>query len=95
MKQAVLPTSLVQVSGEHRVRIILSETNFPGTPVNQPFGLLVDSNFACQIDILFLIASSDIFALVLPASLTCHPSLCNYITDIWIEIIKIFLAIFL
>ena len=34
------------------VRILL--TDFPGNPVNQPFGLLVDGNFACNIDGIFL-----------------------------------------
>lgn len=70
MKQAILPTSLVQVSEEHGVRIILAEMNFPGTPMNQPFGLLVDGNFACKIGRLFLITACDSFAQVLPAPLT-------------------------
>lgn len=39
------------------VRILL--TDFPGNPVNQPFGLLVDGNFACNIGSLFLSAGSD------------------------------------
>lgn len=95
MKQAILSTSLVQVSEEHGIKIILSEMNFPVTPMNQPFGLLFDDNFAYKTGSLFLITACDSFALVLPAPLTCHPPLCNDITDIWIEIIKIFLAIFL
>ena len=39
------------------VRILL--TDFPGNSVNQPFGLLVDGNFACNIGSLFLSAGSD------------------------------------
>lgn len=39
------------------VRILL--TDFPGNSVNQPFGLLVDGNFACNIGSLFLRAGSD------------------------------------
>ena len=39
------------------VRILL--TDFPGNPVNQPFRLLVDGNFACNIGSLFLSAGSD------------------------------------
>jgi len=39
------------------VRILL--TDFPGNPVNQPFRLLVDGNFACNIGSLFLSAGSN------------------------------------
>ena len=34
-------------------------TDFTSNPVNQPFGLLVDGNFACNIGSLFLSAGSN------------------------------------
>lgn len=68
MKQTVLLTPVPAMSGGHGVRLILSEdeghtrknflADFYGDRVHQPFGVLVEGNFARNIGSLFLSASS-------------------------------------